>query len=60
MIGRGHRAILQTAESKSADLIVMGAQGKTGMSLALFGSTTQEVIRGAKCPVLTVRGAGAP
>ncbi len=54
--GRAHREILRTAETKSADLIVMGAQGRGGVGLALFGSTTQQVLRGASCPVLTVRG----
>ena len=43
-------------EAKPADLIVMGAQGRGGIGLALFGSTTQQVVRGAMCPVLTVRG----
>jgi nucleotide-binding universal stress UspA family protein len=54
--GRGHREILQAAETKAADLIVMGAQGRGGVGLALFGSTTQQVLRGASSPVLTVRG----
>jgi len=54
--GRAHREILRTAATKEADLIVMGAQGRGGMGLALFGSTTQQVLRGASCPVLTVRG----
>lgn len=54
--GRAHHVVLRTAEMKSADLIVMGAQGRGGMELALFGSTTQQVLRGASCPVLTVRG----
>jgi nucleotide-binding universal stress UspA family protein len=54
--GRAHREILRAAETKPADLIVMGAQGRGGMGLALFGSTTQQVVRGAMCPVLTVRG----
>lgn len=30
-----------------SDLIVMGAQGRGGMELALFGSTTQQVVRSA-------------
>jgi nucleotide-binding universal stress UspA family protein len=55
-LGRAHREILRIAEKKSADLIVMGAQGRGGIGLALFGSTTQQVVRGATCPVLTVRG----
>ncbi len=54
--GRAHRVILRAAEAKPSDLIVMGAQGRGGIGLALFGSTTQQVVRGAACPVLTVRG----
>lgn len=55
-IGRAYWTILEVAESGPADLIVMGAQGRGGVRLALFGSTTQQVVRGATCPVLTVRG----
>jgi nucleotide-binding universal stress UspA family protein len=54
--GRAHREILRAAEERSADLIVMGSQGRGGVGLALFGSTTQQVVRSAVCPVLTVRG----
>ena len=56
VFGRPYREVLRAAEMKSADLIVMGAQGRGGIDLALFGSTTQQVVRGAMCPVLTVRG----
>jgi nucleotide-binding universal stress UspA family protein len=56
VFGRAHREILRAAETKPADLIVMGAQGRGGVGLALFGSTTQQIVRGATCPVLTVRG----
>jgi nucleotide-binding universal stress UspA family protein len=55
--GRAHREILQAAEALSTDLIVMGAQGRGGMGLAMFGSTTEQVVRGAACPVLTARSA---
>jgi nucleotide-binding universal stress UspA family protein len=54
--GRAHREILRAAEAREADLIVMGSQGRGGVGLALFGSTTQQVVRSAACPVLTVRG----
>lgn len=54
--GRAHRQVLSIADTRAADLIVMGAQGRGGMGLTLFGSTTQQVVRGATCPVLTVRG----
>lgn len=53
-LGRAHREILRLATEKGSDLIVMGAQGRGGIGLALFGSTTQQVVRGAPCPVLVV------
>jgi len=58
LFGRAHREILRAADANAVDLIVMGAQGRGGVDLALFGSTTQQVVRGAHCPVMTVRGAG--
>jgi len=42
------------AEEAQADLVVMGVRGRNPVDLALFGSTTQHVVRGAKCPVLVV------
>jgi nucleotide-binding universal stress UspA family protein len=56
VFGRAYREILRAAETKPADLIVMGAQGRGGIGLAVFGSTTQQIVRGSTCPVLTVRG----
>ncbi len=53
--GRPHREILRLAAETPVDLIVMGAQGRGGLDLTLFGSTTQTVVRAAPCPVLTVR-----
>jgi nucleotide-binding universal stress UspA family protein len=57
VIGRAYREILKVAAESGTDLIVMGAQGRGGLGLTLFGSTTQQVVRAATCPVLTVRGA---
>jgi nucleotide-binding universal stress UspA family protein len=54
--GKAHREVLATAEGH-ADLIVMGVHGRNVVDLALFGSTTNQVVRGASCPVLTVRTA---
>jgi nucleotide-binding universal stress UspA family protein len=56
VIGRAHREVLATAAARQSDLIVMGAQGRGSVGLALFGSTTQHVVRAATCPLLTVRG----
>jgi nucleotide-binding universal stress UspA family protein len=54
--GRPSDAILGTADSQDADLIIMGVHGRSPMNLVLFGSTTNQVVRRATCPVLTVRG----
>jgi len=59
IFGRAHREVLALAEARHADLIVMGTQGRGSVGLALFGSTTQHVVRTASCPVLTVRGVQA-
>jgi nucleotide-binding universal stress UspA family protein len=53
--GRAYREILRVAAEEGAELIVMGAQGRGGPALTPFGSTTQQVVRAASCPVLTVR-----
>lgn len=47
--------ILNFAEEAKSDLIVMGSHGHSGITQALLGSVTEKVVRGAHCPVLTVR-----
>jgi nucleotide-binding universal stress UspA family protein len=46
--------ILTTSEDHDADLIVMPTQGRDGFLDALRGSTTEQVLRAARCPVLAV------
>ena len=53
--GKAYRQILETAEQQKSDLIVMGVRGRNALDLLLFGSTTNHVVRGAPCPVLTLR-----
>jgi nucleotide-binding universal stress UspA family protein len=53
--GRPYRAILDIAEREGADLIVMGVHGRNPLDLAVFGSTTNHVVRRAPCPVLTLK-----
>jgi len=55
--GRAHREIAAVAAAQGPGLIVMGAQGRGGAALGMFGSTTLQVVRAAACPVLTVHGA---
>lgn len=50
-------AILRAAEEAGADLIVMGTHGRTGLMRLLMGSVAEAVVRGAPCPVLTIRHA---
>jgi nucleotide-binding universal stress UspA family protein len=57
VVGRAYREILRVAADEPTDLIVMGAQGRGALGLALFGSTAHQVVRAATCPVLTVRSA---
>jgi nucleotide-binding universal stress UspA family protein len=53
--GKAYREILATAEDMAADLIVIGVHGRNAVDLTLFGSTTNQVVRRASCPVLTIR-----
>ena len=49
--GEPAEVILQTADSVAADLIVMTTEGPHGFLDGLRGSTSEQVLRGARCPV---------
>src|SRR5262245_12498681 len=49
--------IIDTAHDQKVDLIVMGTQGRTGLSHAIMGSVAEKVVRLAPCPVLVAREA---
>jgi len=53
--GKPAAEILKVAREHHADLIVMGGHGRSLLGLMAFGSVTHEVVRGAACPVLTLR-----
>jgi nucleotide-binding universal stress UspA family protein len=36
-------------------LIIMGAHGRKGLDRAIFGSVAAKVVKGAPCPVMTIR-----
>jgi len=48
------RAIVDYANSERIDLIVVGTEGRGGVSRLLLGSVAERVVRTAPCPVLTV------
>ena len=52
-------AILDEATERKAGLIVMATEGHHGVLDALRGSTTEQVLRRAPCPVLAVPAIGA-
>jgi nucleotide-binding universal stress UspA family protein len=53
--GKAYSEIIQCAELDHDDLIVMGVHGRGPVGQFWFGSTTNQVVRQATCPVVTVR-----
>ena len=53
--GKPYRDILQEAEQRGADLIVVGVHGRSALDRLVFGSTADHLVRRATCPILTVR-----
>jgi len=52
--GKAYKEIVDRANEKKADLIVMATRGLTGLDYFLMGSNTERVVRMAECSVLTV------
>ena len=50
-----YRAIIDTADSKGCDLIVMASHGRRGISAIVLGSETVKVLTHCKIPVLVYR-----
>ena len=53
--GQGAEQILRQADEIGADLIVMGTHRRSGLGRLLMGSVAGEVVRNARCPVITVK-----
>ena len=56
--GKPSAEIIRFAAENQVDMVVLGTHGKGMLDQALFGSTTERVVRRAPCPVLTVGLAG--
>ena len=50
-----YQAIIDTADAKGCDLIVMASHGRHGISAIVLGSETVKVLRHCKIPVLVHR-----
>lgn len=53
--GQAEKAILETIENDAVDLLVMGAYGHSKMRNLIIGSTTTEMVRLCKIPVVLYR-----
>ncbi len=53
-MGMAEKNIVNLAEEKGMDLIVISTHGRTGLSHILVGSVTEKVVRLARCPVLSI------
>jgi universal stress protein E len=53
--GVPHTRVIAAAEKYAADLIVMGATGRSGLVRVMLGSTTRRVLRDLPCSLMVVR-----
>jgi universal stress protein A len=54
-IGRAETEILRAAQELESDLILLSTHGRTGLAHVFLGSTAENIVRRATCPVLVVR-----
>jgi nucleotide-binding universal stress UspA family protein len=54
--GNPAEAVLETARARGADLIVVGSRGRGGVTGAVLGSVSTEIVHRADRPVLVARG----
>lgn len=57
-VGRPGEEIVRAANGNGVGLVVVGARGLGGMRRFLLGSVSEDVLRGARCPVLIVKRSG--
>ncbi|MFB6196186.1 MAG: universal stress protein [Haloplanus sp.] len=53
--GEPYSTIVDYAETRAVDLVVMPTHGRRGLDRFLLGSTTERVVRRSEVPVLTIR-----
>jgi nucleotide-binding universal stress UspA family protein len=52
--GTVSQVLTSAIDRDSADLVVLGTHGRTGVGKLLLGSSAEEILRNAPCPVLTI------
>ncbi len=53
--GIAYEKILEEAEEKGIDLIVIASLGRSGIAKYFIGSVARNVLKGSKCPVLLTK-----
>ena len=54
-VGQAHTEIIAVAAELEVDLIILSTHGRSGLAHVFLGSTTERIVRHARCPVLVVR-----
>jgi nucleotide-binding universal stress UspA family protein len=52
--GTVSQVLTSAIDRDNADLVVLGTHGRTGVAKFLLGSSAEEILRNAPCPVLTI------
>ncbi len=55
LMGDPATEIVKAADDESVAMIVLGTHGRTGLTRFLMGSVAEQVVRKAKCPVVTLK-----
>jgi len=55
LIGNASGEVMRYASEKTIDMIVIATHGLSGWRRFISGSTTEQIVRQASCPVLTIR-----
>ena len=53
--GKPYESVLHYIKYNNINLAIMGTKGVSGISEAVIGSNAQKIIRGATCPILTIK-----
>ena len=60
VIDQSAEKIVEIAKELGVDMIVMGTHAREGLDRLFFGSVANEVVKSAKCPVMTIRPSKKP
>lgn len=55
LIGNAAGEVMRYASEKHMDIVVIATHGLSGWRRFISGSTTEQIVRQASCPVLTIR-----